>query len=63
VSGKIHYKHHHIDFEVRYDHEEITEGEIKSEDAKHGLIHAINQKFRVKYPLSSEIDSVHVRSL
>lgn len=60
VSGKIHYKHHQIDFEVRYNHEDISEGEIKSEEAKRGLINAINQKFRVKYPHSSEIDPLHV---
>lgn len=62
VSGKIHYKHHQIDFEVRVNHEDITEGEIASEEAKHELIHAINRKFRVKYPLSSTIDPVHVRT-
>ncbi|MGP4077665.1 hypothetical protein [Halobacillus sp. K22] len=60
VSGKIHYKNHNIDFEVKYEHEDISEGQIKSEEAKQGLIHAINRKFRVKYPLSSEIDQIHV---
>ncbi|MBN9654758.1 hypothetical protein GLW00_16595 [Halobacillus litoralis] len=63
VSGKVHYKHHQIDFEVRMNHEDIKEGEIASEEAKHALIHAINRKFRVKYPLSSTIDPVHVRQL
>ncbi|WP_101845285.1 hypothetical protein [Halobacillus sp. Marseille-P3879] len=61
VSGKIHYKHHQIDFEVRMNHQDIKEGEIASEEAKHELIHAINRKFRVKYPLSSTVDPVHVR--
>ncbi|MFG6150254.1 hypothetical protein [Halobacillus sp. B23F22_1] len=61
VSGKIHYKHHQIDFDVRMNHEDIKEGEIASEEAKHELIHAINRKFRVKYPLSSTVDPVYVR--
>ncbi|MGR9047512.1 hypothetical protein ACQ4XT_02505 [Halobacillus faecis] len=61
VSGRVHYKHHQIDFEVRMNHEDIKEGGIASEEAKHELIHAINRKFRVKYPLSSTIDPVHVR--
>ncbi|WP_431801475.1 hypothetical protein [Halobacillus andaensis] len=61
VSGKIHYKHHQIDFEVKMNHQDIKEGEIASEGAKHELIHAINRKFRVKYPLSSTVDPVHVR--
>lgn len=61
VSGKIHHKHHHIDFEVKMDHEDISEGKIESEDAKRALIQAINRKFRVMYPLSSTIDPVHVR--
>ncbi|MCA1021999.1 hypothetical protein GLW04_16950 [Halobacillus litoralis] len=63
VSGKIHYKHHHIDFEVKMEHEDIEEGVIKSEDGKRTLIHAINRKFRVKYPLTSTIDPVHVSSI
>ncbi|MCP3032528.1 hypothetical protein LF817_14465 [Halobacillus sp. A1] len=62
VSGEIHYKHHSIDFEVKYKHEDISEGDIKSEEAKQGLIHAINRKFRVKYPLSSTIEKVRVRN-
>ncbi|MBA2175870.1 hypothetical protein H0266_13315 [Halobacillus locisalis] len=62
VSGKIHHKHHHIDFEVNLDHEGIREGKIESEDAKRALIQAINRKFRVMYPLSSTIDPVHVRT-
>ncbi|MCA1010431.1 hypothetical protein [Halobacillus halophilus] len=60
VSGQIHYKNHQIDFEVNYQHEDISESGIRSEEAKHGLIHAINRKFRVKYPLSSEIDQIRV---
>ncbi|WP_157130829.1 hypothetical protein [Halobacillus mangrovi] len=63
MSGKIYYKHHYIDFEVKYEHEDIMEGLINSEEAKRGLIQAINRKFRVLFPPSSEIDPVHVRRL
>ncbi|MCP3028666.1 hypothetical protein [Halobacillus sp. A5] len=61
VSGKIHYKHHQINFEVKMTHQDIKDGEINSEEARQELIHAINRKFRVKYPLSSTVDPVHVR--
>ncbi|UOQ45582.1 hypothetical protein MUN89_06470 [Halobacillus salinarum] len=63
ISGIIRYKRHHINFEVRYGEEPFTDTQVNEPEIKHPLINKINQKYRVKYPKSSIIESVKWTSI
>ncbi|MFQ3544646.1 hypothetical protein Q7A53_11190 [Halobacillus rhizosphaerae] len=63
ISGTIHYKDYKINFEVKQNKENINEENVNNEEIKQPLIHAINQKYRVKYPQSSTIDSLRVSTI
>ncbi|MFD2923772.1 hypothetical protein [Halobacillus naozhouensis] len=62
VSGTIRYNHNHVDFEVKLPHEEVKDESTPDPAAKKAIIDAVNRKFRVKYPSTSTLDSLHIRN-